>query len=780
MISNQLKPGLKLGAAASIRRSRLAFAFYCVLSLTLTTAVDLSQHVAAQEINDGPLDNQIVFFSIPIGANSAPVYASPSADSYQTGSILKDKYVEVYFCNRDGYCAIRPPHGSFSWVNGKFVELESGVSGRIVSQSGKAIPSRVGGPSPATSSIVQIGLQNNQKVKIFDKVSLSDGSVWYKISPPAGEFRWIRVDSLVQDEAVRQLPPKLSTRSEYMARLAPRETRQVSAEERARPQSDELELTLPPLENESEPLGFDPSSNGNRPNASEAGLQSNVDVDSFVREIKRLESDARQALQKTPLSIEEIKILQLRAENLFDEAPSDKERFTVQATYDALKKAEKAAENNLSFQTRQTASSNVNAMPQTSGLNIPPRRQAQAANFPNQFRQSPNGALVNAPIQNVYPNGTTFRNPQSIGAPIQARPQHFAVPTFGNVPPQQTQTGVPFPTDVQWVQATDENGVAQTIAIDRNGNVVAPGQVIEQPNAKVGKPKLGTLPQGYASTNENSKSGSKKSNKQTFAFAFSKENSPFNTKSKAAKVSDGTIDNSNLSKLPSILPSAQVIVPPQDYNVVAQNHARQNANLVAKAQRKRQEKNVETPNGVNATESQLATTDSSQSHTETPKSSANRQRTGTLVFQAPQQPNETNPEQASSIVKATPNASKPAGVQSQNSTIAPASSNVQKSEKKSSKIRQTGSFTPITVRTKDGFDAKGALVAISKGEGSPQYALLEAKDAEFNVGAYVKAGRGVVLEKFVGKQVGVKGNVGTVEVDGKTYKLVVVNSIFPQ
>lgn len=758
MKSNRTTSSPTKNAATCVRRSRLVFAFYCVLGFVAAT---LSNAVAAQA-QDANTEN-IVFFSIPVGVDSAPIYASPSKNTYQTGSIKKDQYVEVYFCNKDGFCAIRPPQGSFSWINSKFVELENATSGKIV--SAKAAPSRVGADSPVNSSVVQVGLQNNQKVKILDQVDLSDGSTWYKILPPAGEFRWIALKDLFQDEALAQLPNKLTTRADFESRLQTKGLVQARALENAGTADDDIELTLPNLDEENDGLlGYDPTSSGQAQQTNNAShVNVSVDRSSFEREMERLKMDVTRTLQGRSFSIEDVKVLQLRVEELFDAAPSDSDRHVLQPLYNALKKAEKEAERQLYAQAQSGQSARTTASVVTSQ----PTSRPQTAKIPPRNNSVPR-----------FPQAVPDRNAQNlVQTPNRVAPQTSRATgaIFGNARQNvQTNAGRPMPkgaasvpnaNGVQWVQAFDEQGRMQMLPLDRNGNVVselasmnASNNVVNAPSV-IANQSLGALPQGYASAPKTNKKNTDK-NKKTFAFAFSEENSPFRSKTKETRISDdaGSQNDANLSRLPSLLPSAQVIVPPQDYDMgVSSDRPRLNSKLAA-----------QTPNVLPkaaASETPVQETQIAQAPTPAPT----RRSQGTLVFQAPKIDGVSEAK--------TQNVQEP-----NDNKILPASSNAPKVNGDSpNKIRQTSGFTPVTVRTKEGFDAKGTLIAISPaGDGAPRFALLDSSGGEFNIHAYLQPGKGVVLERFVGSHVGVKGNIGTIGVNGKTYKLVVVNSIFPQ
>ena len=56
----------------------------------------------------------IVYFPMETADQATVVYAAPSNQSYQVGKLQAKSKVEVYFRTNDGFCAIRPPQGSFS------------------------------------------------------------------------------------------------------------------------------------------------------------------------------------------------------------------------------------------------------------------------------------------------------------------------------------------------------------------------------------------------------------------------------------------------------------------------------------------------------------------------------------------------------------------------------------------------------------------------------------------------------------------------------------------
>lgn len=329
--------------------------FFCVWALV----VGACQNAVGAQKNTMQDQSQesVVYFPMETADHATAVYASPSSQSYQVGKLPAKSKVEVYFRTNDGFCAIRPPQGSFSWINSRFVELETSTSGHILSPSGKAIPSRVGGVSPAVSSTVQVGLKDKQSVKVLGEISLEDGSVWYKIAPPPGEFRWIPEDALSVKYDVAQLPKKLTRQSQYGIADANEKNDDVSPLYSAANQEDSSQV-----------------------------------AEDFQKQVARLNKDVINAVQNPNPSQQVLLELQARAERLFDRAPSDADRFVVQSIFDAIVKAQVRRNQT----TPQVSPENVGAL---DGYSSAPT--VQSITSPNLF----NGEYIVGPIldQNGLP-----------------------------------------------------------------------------------------------------------------------------------------------------------------------------------------------------------------------------------------------------------------------------------------------------------------------------------------------------------------------------------------
>jgi hypothetical protein len=95
--------------------------------------------------------------------------------------------VEVYRQEAGGWFGIRPPSGSFSLVSAKELAARNGDIGEAKQDD---VSSRIGSQLSDKRNAVQVRLKKGEAVEILGRESI-DGETWFKIAPPAGEFRWI-------------------------------------------------------------------------------------------------------------------------------------------------------------------------------------------------------------------------------------------------------------------------------------------------------------------------------------------------------------------------------------------------------------------------------------------------------------------------------------------------------------------------------------------------------------------------------------------------------------
>lgn len=135
--------------------------------------------------------------------------SGPGANYYPTGKLPHGEAVEVYRHDRGGWCAIRPPLGSFSWVSGKHVKLTEDRLGVIQDDD---VMAAVGSSFSDIREVQQVRLDRGEEIEMIDVRPAGQGpgdETWYKIAPPAGEFRWVSRDQISTEPP----PPKSSKRT---------------------------------------------------------------------------------------------------------------------------------------------------------------------------------------------------------------------------------------------------------------------------------------------------------------------------------------------------------------------------------------------------------------------------------------------------------------------------------------------------------------------------------------------------------------------------------------
>lgn len=732
----------------------------------------------AQSAANAP-QNQVVFFSIPVAVDVAVVRSGPSEEAYPTGSVAKNRYVEAYFRSADGWCAIRPPQGSFSWVNAKFVRRETDGIGRIVASGGKAVPSRVGGATVEESALVQVGLKNGTQIKILDETRLSDGSTWLKIAPPSGEFRWIRANDLIADPAIAQLPTKLTFQREFLEQLARTPNAETNAAASASnalgvapnsaPAPSSTAVSAAPANSpQTARLAPNAPTNQNAATAQTAQAASIVSTAAstsiseesatqFKMELARLNADVFQTLRQNPPSDAELALLASRAETLFDAAPTDGERFVVQSIYDAIKIAERR--NRAQFGDGAFA-------PRVSPNSPNPPNPPQSSAFPGSSQSSElNG-------------GNRFGEFQLEGdAPLLVLPDSSFEPSDdarSGAIWLDGSNGVPFPSTAPTADFNARADVAQFFPSSPTGR--SPNAFDANADAQTAKrPRL--------------------------AFAFSNANNPFRSRSpkgkevQVAPVAPQTGGRAaGISKLPPLLPTQkQLIVPPPNYRSTPFGQkVRENGRLVAAkeassrnaSQATSEEKLKTSPTSQNGETAQELTVDAVRWRAVDKVADVSSPASAPVLTPDAASESSTKIASASATLSAddaqTGQAS-PIAATAARKAPAPTGATVPKI-KRNADAPKPNKFQPISSRTSAAFDAAGVLARLPKApKGAPQYVLTRpVGDDRFEVVSYLEAANGVSLEPYVGRNIGVKGTLGTIQIGENAQRLTTVQTVFEQ
>src|SRR5882757_8918321 len=118
----------------------------------------------------------------------APVHSGPGENFYPTDTLTQGDKVEVYREKPGGWLAIRPPEGSYSWVAERDLIVKDGGLAEVVKDD---VASRIGSRLSDRHNAAQVRLKKGEGVEILGEENIN-GEKWYKIAPPAGEFRWIQ------------------------------------------------------------------------------------------------------------------------------------------------------------------------------------------------------------------------------------------------------------------------------------------------------------------------------------------------------------------------------------------------------------------------------------------------------------------------------------------------------------------------------------------------------------------------------------------------------------
>lgn len=126
-------------------------------------------------------------------ATGAPVQSGPGENFYPTDTLAQGDVVEVYKEKTGGWLAIRPPVNSFSWIASRELKKRDDGLAEVVKDD---VASRIGSRLSDKHNAAQVRLKKGELVEVLDEDQLGD-ETWFKIAPPAGEFRWIQA-SLVE------------------------------------------------------------------------------------------------------------------------------------------------------------------------------------------------------------------------------------------------------------------------------------------------------------------------------------------------------------------------------------------------------------------------------------------------------------------------------------------------------------------------------------------------------------------------------------------------------
>jgi hypothetical protein len=163
----------------------------------------------------GEVIDQFEPYDVYVDQEQVVARCGPGGEYYRTDPLRHGQKLEVYLEAEKGWLGVRPPEGSFSWVTADAIQLDrSGKIGKVIEDGTLSwIGTHLG---KARKYLWQVQLAAGETVTILGRAEREgpDGpQLWYRIAPPAGEFRWVHRDQVVENpEELLRDKPKASDR----------------------------------------------------------------------------------------------------------------------------------------------------------------------------------------------------------------------------------------------------------------------------------------------------------------------------------------------------------------------------------------------------------------------------------------------------------------------------------------------------------------------------------------------------------------------------------------
>jgi len=116
---------------------------------------------------------------------------------YPTNLLRFRETIEVIE-EKDGWVGIKPPPGSFSWIDRAMVDPVAGSNTNYTVTGAKSVPTRIGSAinGETMPTIEGVSLPKGSQVLSFWAPLKEGDKQWLKIEPPEGEVRWLPRDAV--------------------------------------------------------------------------------------------------------------------------------------------------------------------------------------------------------------------------------------------------------------------------------------------------------------------------------------------------------------------------------------------------------------------------------------------------------------------------------------------------------------------------------------------------------------------------------------------------------
>jgi hypothetical protein len=132
-----------------------------------------------------------------VNRDGVPLRSGPGKEYYSTDVLKQGDRVEVQRIDEGGWCAVRPPSGSFCWVAGRHLRVADDED--VAEVVGDNVMAYVGSHVRDAQDVVQVRLSRGESVRVLGAERLPAAgargtAAWFRIAPPAGEFRWVHLE----------------------------------------------------------------------------------------------------------------------------------------------------------------------------------------------------------------------------------------------------------------------------------------------------------------------------------------------------------------------------------------------------------------------------------------------------------------------------------------------------------------------------------------------------------------------------------------------------------
>jgi hypothetical protein len=135
----------------------------------------------------------------------AQVWCGPSMSDglYPTNVLRQGDRVQVERELESGWLVVRPPAGSFSWINNRFVQyISSKYANYVVTHNGNDVPVLIGSVlKKDRPSKIGVKLPRGAQVRVIGRPMTDEEGTWLPIEPPEGEVRYIRKENVAKPGA---------------------------------------------------------------------------------------------------------------------------------------------------------------------------------------------------------------------------------------------------------------------------------------------------------------------------------------------------------------------------------------------------------------------------------------------------------------------------------------------------------------------------------------------------------------------------------------------------